>query len=98
MGKNLIKPLIVRESGSMVHDVTKIHVDDPGVNNHSILFPYSALKIQLHLWDIFYLFNSRFPTHEEITYCDKILITPDSADWDLYSSHFDENAESILYW
>ena len=81
---NLIPHFIVRESGALVHDVPKIHVNDPGVNNHSILFPDSGLQIQLQIWGIFFFFHSRVPTHEDITSCDKILITPDSANWDPY--------------
>ena len=56
----------------MVHDVTKIHVNDPGVNDHYILLSDSGLQIELQLWEIFSFFHSRDPTHEEITSCDKI--------------------------
>ena len=49
MLNNLIPPFIVRESGAMVHDVPKIHVNDPGVNNSLILFPGSDIRIQLQL-------------------------------------------------
>ena len=49
MYNNLIPSLIVRESSYLVHDVLKIHVNDPGVNDHSILFPDSGLQIQLQL-------------------------------------------------
>ena len=91
MDNNLVPPFIVREIGALVHDVPKIHVNDPGVNYHYILFPDSVLQIQLYLWGILSFFHSRVTTHEEITSCDKILITPYSADWDPYSSHFSEN-------
>ena len=72
MHNNLIPPFIVYESGTMVHDVTKIHVNDPGVNDHYILLSDSGLQIELQLWEIFSFFHSRDPTHEEITSCDKI--------------------------
>ena len=98
MYNNLIPPFILRASGALVHDVPNIHVNYPGVNIHSILFTDSGLQIQLQLWGIFYFFHSRVPTHEEITSCDKILITPDSADWDPYPSHFSDNEESMLDW
>ena len=91
MDNNLIPAFIVRESGALFHDAPNINVNDPGVNENLILFPDSNLQIQLQLWDIFSFFHSRVPTHEEITSCDKILITPYSADWDPYSSHFSEN-------
>ena len=81
MENNLIPPFIVRNSGALVHDGHKVHVNDPGVNYNSILSPDSVLQIQLQLWGIFSFFHSRVPTYEEIAFCDKILITPDSTDW-----------------
>ena len=39
MDNNLIPSFIVCEIGALVHDVPKIHVNDPRVNNNSILFP-----------------------------------------------------------
>ena len=91
MYNSLIPPFIVRDSGSIVHDVPKIHVNDPGVNDHLISFTDSGLQIQLQLWGILSLFHSMVSTHEEITSCDKILINPDSANWDPYLSYFADN-------
>ena len=34
MDNNLIPIFIVSESGDLVHDVPKIHVNDPRVNDH----------------------------------------------------------------
>ena len=94
----MILPFLFRDSIAMVNNVTKIHVNDPGVNNHSILSPYSGLQIQLQVWGVFSFFHSRVLTHEEITYCDKILITPESADWDPYTSNSAQNEEYMLDW
>ena len=90
---NLIPTFIVCASGDLIHDVPKIHVNDPGVNDNYILFPDPGLQIHIQLWRIFTLFHSSVPTHEEITSCDKILIILDSTDWDLYSSNFADNGE-----
>ena len=98
MDNNLIPPLMFRESDAMVHDVLKIHVNYPGVNDHSILFPDSSLQIQLQLWGIFSFFHWRVPSHEDITSCDKILITPDSANWDLYLYNFADNQYLMVDW
>ena len=98
MENKLIPPFIVFDSGVMIHDVPKINVNDPGANDHSILFPDSGLQIQLQIWVVFSFFRSRVPTHEEITSCDKILITLDSVDWDPYLSHFSDNEESMVDW
>ena len=98
MNRNLIPPFIFCESGALVHDMPKIHVNYPGVNDHSIFYPDSGIQIQLQMWVIFYFFHSRVTTHEDITSCDKILISLDSSNWDLYSYHFDENEESMIYW
>ena len=48
MENKLIPPFIVFDSGVMIHDVPKINVNDPGANDHSILFPDSGLQIQIH--------------------------------------------------
>ena len=79
---NFITYFIVREIGALVNDFLKIHFNYPGVNDHSILFTDSGLKIYLHLWGFLSFFYSGVITHEEITSCDKIFITPNSANWD----------------
>ena len=43
MDNNPIPTFIVREGGAMVHDVPKICVNGPGVNDHLILFPGPGL-------------------------------------------------------
>ena len=36
MDINLIPPLILREAGLVLNDTTKIHYDDPNVEDHSL--------------------------------------------------------------
>ena len=43
-----------------------------------------------------FFFETRKPTNEEIKCCDRLFITPDSYDWDTYSSHFDDNEKKII--
>ena len=58
MMNHLIPPFIMREAGINVHDTPKIHLDDPGISDHSIEFPETNLRIPLSLNGMF----SYFPT------------------------------------
>ena len=96
MDHNLLPPFILREAGVQCNDVPKIHVNTPTVDDHSIFFPESELRIPLQLWGIFSFFHTRKPTHDEIESCDKIIITPDSVHWDPYAEHYATNEEAML--
>lgn len=96
MHHNLLPPFILREAGIQCNDVPKIHVDNPTIDDHSIYFPDINFRIPLQLWGIFSFFHTRAPTSDEITSCDKILITPDSVSWDPYAEHYALNEESML--
>ena len=78
MSHNLLPPFILREAGIKCDDVPKIHCKNPSIENHSISFPDSELRIPLMLNGIFSYFYTRKPTNEEIMSCDKIIITPDN--------------------
>ena len=93
---NLVPPFIMREAGLTVNDVPKIHLDDPGNDDHMILAPReSDIRIPLSLRGIFSYFHHRLPTRDEILEEEKIIMTPDSAEWDPYSDHYARNEESM---
>ena len=95
---HLIPPFIMRESGVTVNDIPKIHIKEPSNEDHSIIIEDFDLHIPLQLDGIFSYFETRSPTDDEISHCDKILITPDSSSWDPYSEHYAQNEESFIDW
>ena len=96
LSHNLIPPFILREGGVLVNDCPKSQSVDPDINDHSLFFSESGLRIHLNLKGTFSSFKTRKPSHEELETCDKIFITPDSTSWDPYSSHFADNEEAML--
>ena len=82
MTHNLVPPFIMREAGLIVHDIPKIHVQDPSQYDHSIQDPDTDLLIPLQLNGIFSFFHTRKPTDDEIAYSPRILLTPDCHKWD----------------
>jgi len=88
---NLIPPFIMREAGLQVSEIAKIHTKEPLKSDHCIILDSDQLHISLQLNGIFSFFPSRRPTKEELETCGTIFITPDSASWDSYSTHFAEN-------
>ena len=66
---------------------------DPKENDHSIVFPAKSLCIPLQLHCIYSFFHTRMPKTQEIDECTKIIITPDSADWDPHTESYALNQE-----
>ena len=93
---NLIPPFIMRAGNVIVNDTPKIHCESPTVNDHSIRFSTSDLRIPLQLLGTFSYFHSRKPEPNELMDCDKLFITPDSADWNPHCESFERNERSML--
>ena len=49
MPHNLIPPFIMCKAGVVVNDIPKIHVDNPGIEDHTLYFPNDDVRIQLRL-------------------------------------------------
>ena len=71
----------MRAGGVKVNDVPKIHCNNPSVDDHSISFENSDLRIPLHLNGTFSYFETRLPLESELYHKDKIFIMPDASDW-----------------
>jgi hypothetical protein len=77
MKHNLLPPFILREAGLMVKDTPKLHVDEPTIDDHSILFPETGFRIPLSLWGIFSYFSTSKPTPTQMQESEDIyLMTP----------------------
>ncbi|MEM7463144.1 MAG: hypothetical protein AAF362_10750 [Pseudomonadota bacterium] len=97
MKNNLIPPFMMREAGITVSEVPKIHVDDPSVNDHAIVFEETGFRIPLQLWGIFSYFPTSKPKASELTDpSDVYLLTPTT--WNPHSDAYAFNEENMLDW
>ena len=94
---NLIPPFLLREVGLKVNECAKIHaIPHATEEHHSIFFPDENLRIPLKLSGIFSYFNHRKPHLDEINSLKVLFLTPDSANWDPRSPHFQEHESMFL--
>jgi hypothetical protein len=66
MDNNLFLVISLREVGLLVNETTKIHCEDPSVEESSIFDEESGLKISLSLNRIFSAFKTRAPSEKEV--------------------------------
>ena len=84
MSHNLIPPFVMREFGTRVNDVPKIHCEDPTEEDHSLHFKENDLRMPLQLNGIFSHFQCETPTEEDIENYDEtkvLFLTPEGV-WD----------------
>ena len=93
---NLVPPFIMREAGVEVNETPKIHCEDPRIEDHSISFPDSSLRIPLQLVGIFSCFQTRKPSEDELFQFKKLFLTPDASDWNPHCTSFASNERSML--
>eukprot|EP00957_Ditylum_brightwellii_P040188 3040753-Ditylum_brightwellii.AAC.1 len=65
MDHNLIPPFMLREAGIAVNETPKIHKKNPTVDDHTITFSNSGLRITMRLWGVFSYFPTSKPSIEE---------------------------------
>ena len=64
MENNLIPPFIMREAGVQVREIPKIHVEDPSVDDHAIVFKETGFRIpylSMAYFHIFHLHDLQLP-------------------------------------
>ena len=83
MDHNLIPPFILREAVLIVNDTAMIHLKEPSIDDHAIIYPNSYLRIRLHLHSTFSCFSTQIPTPDEILdpASRVVVITPEGASW-----------------
>ena len=99
MKNNLLPQFLMQEAGLVVNDTPKIHVVDPGVDDHSIYFPELKYRIPLSLSGIFSYFLSSKPTLSDLNNAEEeflLVLTPDQ--WNPHDSTFSFNEASMLDW
>ena len=97
MNNNLIPSSMLREMGVTVNDVSKIHKEDPTVDNHVITFMETGFRIPLSLWGIFSYFSTSKPTHDDLLNPNEVYILS-PAIWNPHSNAYSTNEESMLDW
>jgi hypothetical protein len=98
MENNLIPPFVMREAGIIVNDTPKIQINDPTVDDHTIIFEETLFRIPLSLWGVFSYFPTSAPTTNQVDACDDVyLLTPNGA-WNPHSDAYARNEENMLDW
>ena len=85
---NLISPFMLREEGIIVDEFPKFQSPSPSIETHSMYCKEANLQIHFGLHNTFSYFETRKPTEEELSACDKLFITPDNAVCNTHSDHF----------
>jgi hypothetical protein len=98
MQNNLIPPFMMREACLHARDIPKIQVDDPSIEDHSILFPDSNnFRIPLSLWEVFSYFPTSKPTARTLNEIKEVyMLTPSR--WNPHQDAFATNEESMIDW
>jgi hypothetical protein len=97
MKNNLLPPFVLRQAGLQLNDTPKIQVDDPTIEEHSILFTETGFRIPLSLWGTFSYFPSSKPTATEMQESENIyMLTNDR--FDPHDDSFAANEENMLDW
>ena len=97
---NLVPPFVIRREGHTLSDVPKIQVADPSIDDHSLLFKNSDVRIPLQLVGITSYFSSRIPTADEVTKAVDIDsyfdLNTDEPIWNPHNVAFARNEETML--
>ena len=97
MTNHLIPPFAMREAGIIVHDVPKIHVDDPSLSDHSLEFPETKFRIPLSLHGMFSYLPTSKPTTQMLEDCEEVYVLTPSR-WDPHSSAYAQNEAQMIDW
>ncbi len=97
MKNNLLPPFILRQAGIKLNDTPKILVDDPTIEDHSLLFPETGFRILLSIWGTFSYFPTCKPTATHMQDSDEIyMLTTDQ--FNPHDDSYAVNEENMLDW
>ena len=92
MSINLVPPFILHEAGLVLTNISKIHVTDPKVADHSVYMPVQKLQILLSLYGTFSYFPSCARNNGDN------VITPDGDSCGPHSDVYASNKKAMLEW
>ena len=98
MTNNLIPPFMIREAGITLNDIPKIHVKDPTIDNHAIIFPVDNFSIPLKLYGIFLYFPTFVPTQQQVEESTEVYILTPEHKWNPHDESYAHNEESMVDW
>ena len=98
MDHNLITPFIVHEAGLTLNDTAMIHLNEPYIDDHSIICPNSYLMIRIHIYGTFSLFSTQMTTPDEILdpASQVVVITPEGSSWNPQCTFYQFNEENHI--
>ena len=86
------------EGGDVINNKPKIHVSDPSLDDHAIIFVKDNMRIPLKLNGIFSYFETTTPRPEQVQDCEDVfLITPEQ-NWEPNTKVYASNEENIVDW
>jgi hypothetical protein len=94
MKHSLLNQNQMRSNGIIVDDCP-VRLSPGNSSTHSIYFPDEDIRIPLQLNGCMSHFVTRLPTKQEMNSCQWLVLT-DDAEWDPYSSKFNENENDAL--
>ena len=97
MKNNLLPPFALREAGIVVNETPKIQSKDPLVEDHSLFFKETDVRIPLSLWGIFSYFPTTKPKEDTLQDTDNIYVLTPSF-WNPHDNSYAKNEESMLDW
>jgi hypothetical protein len=97
MKHNLLPPFVLREAGIKLNDTPKFQLDDPTIEEHSMLFPETGFRIPLSLWGTFPYFPTRKPTATQMQESEEIyMLTPTR--FNPHDDAYASNEANMLDW
>jgi hypothetical protein len=97
MRHNLLPPFVLQQVGMVVNDTPKIHVAEPTIDDHSIMFPETRFRIPLSLYGVFSYFSTSKPTVTMMQESEEVyLLTP--ANFNPHDDAYAANEESMMDW
>ena len=91
MDTNLIPPFIVREEGVVINDKPKIHVSDPSLDDHAIIFVKDNMRIPLKINGIFSSFETTTPSPEQVRDCEDLFLSTTEHNWGPHTKDYASN-------
>jgi hypothetical protein len=97
MTYNLVPPFLMRETGIIVRDTPKIHMEIPTEEDHAISFPDTGFRIPISLTGTFSFFPTTKPSASDLIDPEEVYILT-LATCNPHLNVYARNEESMLDW
>jgi len=98
MEVNLVPPIMMRLAGLQVNECPKFLSNEPSIEDHSLYFPESDLRIPFQLEGIISYIPTRLPSSEELINNEGsyLLLTPNMQNWDPHTKIYSEQEYNMV--